>query len=101
MVRYTGAAGIDAGTTLTVGSTSYQFVEAIAANTVAFEVVGFSATVSDFVTLSGNFGFAKQGTDIVAVGSSVGASLTAGAAVSVSLTGAKFGLRATNTTTAF
>ncbi|WP_043459425.1 hypothetical protein, partial [Azohydromonas australica] len=95
LVQYAGTAGgVSAGTTLGVGSTSYTFANAIAANTVAFGLKGLSANVSDFVTLTGDVGFAKSGGELVAVGSNVSAQLSAGSAASLSLSNANFGLRA-------
>ena len=61
LVRYTGTTGVDADTTLTVGSTSYTFTDAIEANTIAFEVTGFAANVADFVSLSGDLGSRRPG----------------------------------------
>ena len=101
LVRYTGTTGVDADTTLTVGSTSYTFTDGIEANTIAFEVTGFAANVADFVSLSGDLGFKKTGAEIIAVGSGVTASLDAGGAVSASLSNADFGLKAGSGTTAF
>ncbi|MCK9365464.1 MAG: hypothetical protein M0P74_17920, partial [Syntrophales bacterium] len=102
LVRYTNAATtVTANTILTVGSTSYTFTDPIAANTIAVEVTGFKANIADFVSLSGNLGFKKTGTDIIAVGSDVTAALTAGSSVNVTLANADFGLKAGNGTTAF
>ncbi|MBM4048988.1 MAG: DUF4347 domain-containing protein, partial [Planctomycetes bacterium] len=101
LVRYTDATGtVSAGTTLTVGSTSYTFGQDIAANTTAFQVTGFEASVADFVTLSGDLGFKKTGANIIAVGSDVTASLDAGP-VNVQLADADFGLQASDGKTAF
>ncbi|MDZ5461860.1 hypothetical protein, partial [Azohydromonas lata] len=72
-----------AGTKVSVGSQSYTFSQAIAANTVAFTLKGFSADIANFVSLSGDLGFAKTGTDIVAVGSNVTAALSAGTSASL------------------
>ncbi|MHB8092108.1 MAG: LEPR-XLL domain-containing protein, partial [Syntrophales bacterium] len=102
LVRYTNAAtSVTAGTVLTVGSTSYTFASPIAASTIAMEVTGFKANIADFVSLSGNLGFKKTGTEIIAVGSGVTASLTAGTVVNVTLSNANFGLKAGDGTTAF
>ncbi|MDZ5461784.1 hypothetical protein, partial [Azohydromonas lata] len=93
-VQYTGAAGaVTAGSKVSVGSQSYTFSQAIAANTVAFSLKGFSADIANFVSLSGDLGFAKTGTDIVAVGSNVTAALSAGTSASLRLSNASFGLR--------
>ncbi len=63
LVQYTSATGaVTSGTTLTVGTFTYAFSGAIAANTVAVAVTGLNATFSDFVTLTGNVGFKKNGT---------------------------------------
>jgi hypothetical protein len=92
LVQYTSTtANIAAGTILSIGSLTYTFADAIAANTVAFAVMGFSAEVTDFVTLSGNLGFKRNGSSIIAVGSDVTASLVADIA-DVSLANADFGL---------
>ena len=64
-------------------------------------MLGFNANVADFVSVSGDLGFKKTGSEIIAVGSSVTASLDAGGAVSVSLSDADFGLKAGGGTTAF
>ncbi|MFM8420032.1 MAG: hypothetical protein ACKOEQ_07915, partial [Verrucomicrobiota bacterium] len=55
-----------------------------------------AADVGGFVSLSGNVGFKKVGTDIVAVGTQVNATLSAGATASVSVTGATLGLKTAN-----
>ncbi|MHB8107976.1 MAG: beta strand repeat-containing protein, partial [Candidatus Cryosericum sp.] len=61
LVRYTNAAtSVTADTTLTVGSTSYTFTDAIAANTVEFQIYGFSATVFDFLWIEGDLAFKKS-----------------------------------------
>ncbi|MGE5309261.1 MAG: LEPR-XLL domain-containing protein, partial [Deltaproteobacteria bacterium] len=57
----------------TVGGTSVSISSAI--GTQAVTVTGFNVTVSDFVTLSGDFGFKKDSTEIIAVATNVGASL--------------------------
>ena len=101
LVQYTGTTTtVAANTTLTVGGTSYTFAEGIAANTVAVEATGFSASVADFVTLSGDLGFKKSGANIIAVGTDVDASLAAGPA-NVTLSDADFGLQAGDGKTAF
>jgi hypothetical protein len=67
---------------------------------VAVGLTGFAANVADFVNLSGNLGFKKSGSNVIAVGSDVTAALEAGA-VSVSLADADFGLQASDGKTAF
>ncbi|MCY2995084.1 MAG: hypothetical protein NTY19_45575, partial [Planctomycetota bacterium] len=101
LVQYTSAGlTVAADTTLTVGSTTYTFDDGIEAGTVAVEATGLAASVSDFVSLSGDVGFKKSGTKIIAVGSDVTAGLTAGTA-SVSLANADFGLQTGGGQTAF
>ena len=56
--------------------------------------------VNDFVSLSGGIGFQKSGNDLIAIGSSVTAGLSAGPA-SLNLSGAEFGLQNTSTGTLF
>ncbi|MCY2990036.1 MAG: hypothetical protein NTY19_19505, partial [Planctomycetota bacterium] len=80
--------------------TTYTFAEDIEPETVAVEATGFAANVADFVTLSGDVGFKKSGTNLIAVGSDVTASMTAGTA-SVSLADADFGLQTGGGQTAF
>jgi predicted P-loop ATPase/GTPase len=100
-VQYTNlTTTVTAGTVLTVGPLSYTFDSAIAANTIAFTVEGFEASILDFVTLSGDIGFKKSGSDIIAVGNNVSASLEAGP-VYARVTGADFGLMTGATTFAF
>src|SRR6185369_16673750 len=101
LVRYTGAAPVSAGTTLTVGSTSYTFVEAIAVNTIAFELTGFAANVANFVSLSGNLGLQLSGANLVAVGADVSAALNVNASTYARLLHADFGLQAGDAGTAF
>ncbi|MBW6487089.1 MAG: LEPR-XLL domain-containing protein, partial [Syntrophobacterales bacterium] len=57
--------------------------------------------VAGFVGLSGTMAFSKTGANLVAVGTAVDASLTAGTAVNVTLANANFGLKAGDGTTAF
>jgi hypothetical protein len=71
---------------------SHQYSGAIAAGTVAFALKGMSASVSEFVTLSGDVGFSKVGSQIVATGSGVTAKLAAANDVYIQITGASFGL---------
>ena len=81
-------------TTVSVGSISYTFDEAIAPNTVAFGVTGFNANVADVFTLTGDIGFKKSGLvpEIVAVGNDVTVRLEATSSVYVELANADFGL---------
>ncbi len=91
----------DGDTTIDVLDLSYTFASDIAASTVAFAVKGFSANVADFVSLEGDLGFKKVGTDMIAVGSNVTAKLDAGTTANVSLTNASFGLIMSDSETAF
>ncbi|MEH6445635.1 MAG: calcium-binding protein, partial [Oceanospirillaceae bacterium] len=101
-VQYTSATTtIAAGRILSIGSLEYTFDEAIAANTVAFAVKGFNANVADFVTLSGDLGFKKSGSSMVAVGNNVNASLGVDGVAELALTGANFGLLIDGTEMAF
>ncbi|MFM8420643.1 MAG: YDG domain-containing protein, partial [Verrucomicrobiota bacterium] len=96
-VQYSNAGGSAAqGETLTVGGTSYAFGTAIGANTVLFESTGLVVDVAGFVRVSGNVGFRKVGAEIVAVGTQVNATMSAGSSASVSLTGATLGLKTGN-----
>ena len=64
LVQYTSHTGGAAkDETLTVGSLEYKFIDAIAADTIAFAVAGLNLTLTGFVTLSGDFGFEKTGAD--------------------------------------
>ena len=90
IVQYTSATtAVAADTTINVLDLEYTFENAIAVDTVAF-VIGFEANVADFVSLSGDLGFKKEGAYIIAV-NDVSASLDAGAAF-VRLENADFGL---------
>ena len=92
IVQYTSATtAVAADTTINVLDLEYTFENAIAVDTVAFMVIGFEANVADFVSLSGDLGFKKEGADIIAVGNDVSASLDAGTAF-VRLENADFGL---------
>ncbi len=72
-------------TTLNVGGITTTVN--VAANTTAVTATGLNATISNFVTLSGNFGFQKSGSDIVTVATNASA-IMSGAGFSVGLTGA-------------
>jgi NADH/NAD ratio-sensing transcriptional regulator Rex len=101
IVQYTNAGtSVAAGTKLGVLDIEYTFAQAIASNTVAFGVKGFEANVADFVRLEGDLAFKKVGSDIVAAGRDVSASLEAGP-VYVRLADAGFGLIAGSGKTAF
>ncbi len=98
MVQYTNAdTSVVKDTELAVGALSYQFKQAIAADTVAFSVEGFAASVAGFVTLSGDLGFKKVDGDIIAVGANVSAALNVSDDVYVRLSDADFGLMAGTT----
>ena len=60
-------------------------------NTTAVTVIGFEATIKDFVTLKGDFGFAKVGTDISVVVQNGSATLSA-VGFTVGVNSAKMGL---------
>ena len=88
-VKYnTTGAAID--TAVTIGAVSGVLDVGIGVQSV--EVVGLSVDVLGFVSLSGDVGFTKDGTDIVAVGSSVTARLEVTSSVYVELANANFGL---------
>jgi hypothetical protein len=93
VVQYASGTSVASGAAaLNVGGVNYQYSGAIADGTVAFALKGLSAAVSEFVTLSGDVGFKKVGTQIVATGSGVTAKLAAGNDVYIQITGASFGL---------
>ena len=96
LVQYASGMGVvlsnNVAPTLSVGGVSYQYSGAIVDGTVAFALKGMSATVSDFVSLTGDVGFKKVGSQIVATGSGVTAKLAASADVYVQISGASFGL---------
>ncbi|MEN9775556.1 MAG: hypothetical protein RL322_2626, partial [Pseudomonadota bacterium] len=101
IVQYTNAdTEVAQGRAVEIADLGYTFTRAIAKNTIAFGVTGFSANVADFVSLSGDMAFRKVGSDIVAVGNNMSASLTAGP-VYVRLSDADFGLMAGNGKVAF
>ena len=91
--QYTSAATtITAGRTLDTGTASYTFTKAIAADTIAFAVEGFAASISDLVSLYGSVGFRHDGSGFVAVGSGITATLDGGELAAVSLRDGTFGL---------
>ena len=100
LVQYTDTTGMAANTTLSVGAVDYTFEQEILSNTVAFNVMDLDANVADFVALGGDFGFKKEGGTNIAVGNNVSASLEAGI-VSLSLSGASFGLQTGDSGTVF
>ncbi|MDA1273124.1 MAG: hypothetical protein O2960_03590, partial [Verrucomicrobia bacterium] len=85
---------VSAGTTISVGPVSYTFDSAIAANTVAFAVVGLSADIGGVFSVSGDIGFKKSGLlpEIVGVGNNVAVRLEATSSVYSELANADFGL---------
>ncbi|MEO0510569.1 MAG: LEPR-XLL domain-containing protein, partial [Verrucomicrobiota bacterium] len=96
LIQYTNAsttvsAGGDAKTISAAGLT-YTFDEEIAADTVAFAVAGFSADIVNFLTIEGDLGFRKAGTDIIAVGANLRTGLELNDSVYVRLSNAGFGL---------
>ena len=80
LVRYatsgTGVA-VAQNQVLAVGGTEYRFDEAINYGTVAFGLRGMVLDVAGYVTLTGNVGISKVGTQIVATGSGLTARLEA------------------------
>jgi hypothetical protein len=76
--------GISQSLSLPTGSITSPY------NTVT--VTGFTASIADFVTLSGNFGFQKSGTDLLAAATNATVRLEAGSTVKAGLTGATVGL---------
>ncbi len=91
--QYTSAATtIAAGRMLDTGTASYTFTKAIAADTIAFAVDGFAASIDDFVSLSGSAGFRHNGSGFVAVGRGITATLDGGELAAVSLREGRFGL---------
>ena len=82
--------GADVNTSVTVGSIVAPIV--VANGTTAISVTGLNATVLNFVTISGNFGFKKTSTgDIIIAASGASATLTAGS-YAVGVTNATLGL---------
>ncbi|MCH8490524.1 MAG: hypothetical protein LAT81_11430, partial [Oceanicaulis sp.] len=83
------------GTDIDVGNLEYTFGE-IGSGTMAFGLEGFHVNVQDFVTLSGDLGFQLQstdaGTELIAVGRGVSASLEATEDVYARLNDVQFGL---------
>jgi hypothetical protein len=91
--QYTSAVTtIAAGRRLDTGTASYTFTKAIAADTVAFAVDGFAASIDDFISLSGSVGFRHDGSGFVAVGRGITATLDGGELAAVSLRDGRFGL---------
>ncbi|MFN0077230.1 MAG: DUF4347 domain-containing protein, partial [Prosthecobacter sp.] len=83
--------GADVNTTLTVGTVAAPIN--VANNTTAISAVGFLATISEFVTISGNFGFKKTaGGDIVLAATGASAKLTAGSSIEIGVGNATIGL---------
>ena len=83
--------GADVNTTLTAGAVSATIN--VANNTTAITATGLVATISEFVTISGNFGFKKtSGGDIVLAGTGASAKLTAGSDIQIGVSNATIGL---------
>ena len=101
--RYTSAgATVAKRETLSITKdVAYTFAEPIAPDTIAFSFTGFEAAISDGLSLSGSLGFARVGNDLVAVGSDVNASLTAGGFASIAATNGACGLVVTRAGLAF
>ena len=79
--------GATVNETITINSVSAS-IDNVADGAGSISVTGVNLTVTDFVSLSGSIGFKKSGADIIAVGTSVTAELSAGDAVNVKLSGA-------------
>jgi hypothetical protein len=80
------------GTTIGANGASYTFSSALTAvDAESLNVSGFTANLTGFVTVTGDFGFAESGAAIWGVGSNVGATLAAGA-VRVGLSGGSLAL---------
>ena len=88
----TDGMALDPGLTVTAGGLTHTFVSGMAPATRAFAATDFTASVTDFVTLSGDVGFTFTDDSLVAIGENVTATLTAGDMASLSVTG-RFGLR--------
>ena len=83
--------GADVNSTLTSGAVSATIN--VANNTTAITATGLVATISEFVTISGNFGFKKTaGGDIVLAGTGASAKLTAGTTIQIGVSSATIGL---------
>ena len=91
--------GADVATTITSASAGISAPINVLDGVTSVTVTGLSATVLDFVTISGDFGFEKTvGGDLEVVGNSVSAKLVlAGDVIQVGVTGAKLALIVTQT----
>ena len=100
IARYTSSEmEIAADRVIDVGGVGHTFAAGIAKNTLALAATGFEANVAGFVTLAGDLGFKKDADSLVAVGTNVAATLTAGGS-SLSAAGG-FGLTVAAGQTAF
>ena len=88
----TGAA-VNTTASVTVGSTTVSAPVNVANGVTSVTVTGLQAAISEFITISGNFGVEKTGAgDLEVVGTSVTARLEVGSAVKVGVTNATLGL---------
>ena len=68
--------GADVNTSVTIGSITAPVK--VTDGTIAVTAIGFEATIANFVTIKGDFGFKKQGGDISIAAANASALLTAG-----------------------
>ena len=90
-VQYTSSTTtITGGTRISVGPVTYTFVSTLVADTIAFEALGFSATVLGSSLTADRLAFRKAGLSLTLTGVNVGVSLKAGETRIVSVSGADF-----------
>ena len=91
-----GGRTVAAGERLDVGGVTYTFAEAIEPGTTAFSLTGFATALPDFVSLSGDLGFAfinsAGNRSLVGLGSRIAASLVLPDAGQVTLSDGSLGL---------
>ena len=86
----TGAA---VNTTITGTAAGISAPINVANNVTSVTVTGLNATISEFVTITGNFGFKKDASgNLIVVGTGVGASLNVGSVIKVGVTNATLGV---------
>jgi hypothetical protein len=76
---------------LSTGSFGYEFIEGVAAQTVAFSVAGFRADLFSVVSLTGSVGFRVEGASLIAVADNASATLGT-SAIGVGVQNSSFGL---------
>ena len=81
---------VSAGTVITVGTVSYEFVNAIGVDTLAFEAIGFSATVLGSTLTADKLSFTKDAVSLTLGGENVSVLLQAGQTRIVAVNGADF-----------